>query len=233
MTPERLDTAAVFERIFSIYRAQAAVLLPAALIVYLLPAALGALDTTTARALSLAAIVIFGVWYQGMVVEAVRDIQDRKRDLSIGALFRSVADVLGPLIWTALLVGLGVFLGLLAFVIPGFVLLTWWCVAAPAVVIERTGPVDAIRRSRELVRGHGWRVFSVLAVTVLIVLVVSAVFQSIAIAVGGSGIAYALALLAGNAITAPIFALAATVLYLTLRRLKGEPPPGAGATAAP
>lgn len=228
MKRERLDTAKLFSRVFKIYRTQAAVLLPAALIVSLIPAALSVPDTRSAKALSLAALFIFGVWYQGMVAEAVRDIQDDSRDLSIGGLFRSVAGVLGPLIWTALIVVLGVIAGFLVFVVPGIVLGTWWSVSAPALVIERTDPMQAIRRSRELVRGHGWEVFGVLLVTVAIVIVVSVVFQSLALAVGDSGIAYAAAVLAGNAITAPIFALAATVLYLELRRLKGEPPPPAG-----
>src|SRR5215216_2364615 len=121
-----------------------------------------------------------------MVVEAVRDIQDQVRDLSIGGLFRSVSDVLAPLIWTALLVGLGVFCGLLFFIVPGLVFLTWWCVAAPAVVIERVGPLPAIRRSRELVRGHGWQVFGVLVATLAIVIVVSVFFSAIASALAGS-----------------------------------------------
>lgn len=228
MKPERLDTANVFNRVFGIYRAQAAVLLPAALIVSLIPAAISVPDTRSAKALSLAAVFIFGVWYQGMVAEAVRDIQDARRDLSIGGLFRSVADVLGPLIWTALIVLAGIFAGLLAFIIPGLVLGTWWSVAAPALVIERNGPMKAIGRSRELVRGHAWRVFSVLLVMLSIVLVISVAFQSIALALGDSGIAYAAAVLIGNAVTAPMFALATSVLYLELRKLKGEPPPPAG-----
>lgn len=232
MKPKRLDTANVFNRVFAIYRAQAAVLLPAALIVSLIPAAISVPDTRGAKALSLAALFIFGVWYQGMVAEAVRDIQDDRRDLSIGGLFRSVADVLGPLIWTALIVVIGIFGGLLAFIIPGIVLGTWWSVAAPAVVIERNGPMNAIRRSRELVRGQGWQVFGVLMVMLAIVLLISIAFQSVALAVADSGIAYAAAVLIGNAVTAPMLALATSVLYLELRTLKGEPPPPAGPTTA-
>jgi hypothetical protein len=226
--PARLDTANVFSRVFAIYRAQAAVLLPAALIVSLIPAAISVPDTRTAKALSLAALFIFGVWFQGMVAEAVRDIQDDRRDLSIGGLFRSVAGVLGPLIWTALIVVLAVFAGLLAFIIPGLVIGTLWSVAAPAVVIERNGPMKAIGRSRELVRGHGWQVFGVLIVMLAIVLLIQAAFQTLGVAVADSGIAYAAAVLAGSAITAPMFALATSVLYLELRRLKGEPRPPAG-----
>jgi len=142
--PGRLDTAAVFEQIFAIYRRQAAVLLPAAAVLYVAPSALDLTHGVSARALSLAAAVIAGVWYQGLVVQAVRDIQDGVRDLSVGGLFRSVSPVLAPLLWTAILVGAGVFLGILAFIIPGLILLTQWAVAAPVVVIEKRTAVQAI-----------------------------------------------------------------------------------------
>jgi hypothetical protein len=227
MDRKRLDTARVFERVFAIYRLQAAVLLPAAVILYVIPAALGLVNGRTGQALALAASVIAAVFYQGIVVQAVRDIQDGVRDLSLGKLFRSVTSVLGPLLWTALLVGLGVFVGFLAFIIPGLVLLTWWAVAAPVVVVERRSPPQAIGRSRALVRGHGWQVFSVLVVTFLLVLIADVLLASLANGVSGSDIAFAIAQLAAGTITAPVFALASAVLYLELLQLKGEQLPRA------
>ena len=227
MKEERLDTARVFERVFAIYRLQAGVLLPAAVILYLVPAALGLANGVAGQALALAASIIAAVAYQGLVVQAVRDIQDGVRDLSLGGLFRSVSKVLAPLLWTAILVGLGVFFGFLAFLIPGLVLLTWWAVAAPVVVCEVRTPTEAIRRSRGLVRGHGWQVFSVLLVTFLIVLVADLLLASLANAVSGSDIAFALAQLLAGTITAPVFALASAVLYLELLQLHGEQLPPA------
>lgn len=225
MRPAKLDTALVFERIFAIYRAQAAVLLPAALIIYVIPSLLLLSDNVTAQALALAGLLIGAIVYQGVVVQAVRDIQDGVRDLSLGGLFRSISAVLAPLVWTAIIVGLGVFLGSLLFLVPGLILLTQWAVAAPVVVCEvRTAP-EAIRRSRELVRGHGWQVFGVLLVTLLVVLVASATFA--AIAAGGSKVVIAIAGLLARTLTAPFFALASAVLYLELLQLRGEAlPPG-------
>ena len=227
MERKRLDTARVFERVFAIYRLQAAVLLPAAVILYVIPAALGLANGITGQALALAASVIAAVFYQGIVVTAVRDIQDGVRDLSLGGLFRSVTKVLGPLLWTALLVGLGVFIGFLAFIIPGLVLLTQWAVAAPVVVCEVRSPPQAIGRSRQLVRGHGWQVFSVLVVTFLLVLIADLVLASVAHAISGSNVAMAVAQLLAGTLTAPVFALASAVLYLELLQLKGEQLPPA------
>jgi hypothetical protein len=227
MERQRLDTARVFERVFAIYRLQAGVLLPAALILYVIPAALGLTNGVGGQALALAASVIAAVGYQGLVVQAVRDIQDGIRDLSLGGLFRSVSKVLGPLLWTALFVGLGLFVGFLAFIIPGLVLLTQWAVAAPVVVCEVRSPFQALGRSRQLVHGHGWQVFGVLVVTFLMVLIADLLLASLANAVSGSDIALAIGQLVGGAITAPVFALASAVLYLELLQLKGEQLPPA------
>lgn len=224
MQTERLDTARVFERIFSIYRAQAGVLLPGAFILILVPAALGLAPSRSMQALSLALSLIAIVAYQGFVVQATRDIQDGVRDLSLGRLLGSVSRVFGPLLWTAILVGVGVFLGLIAFIVPGLILITIWAVAVPVVVCEPRGPVEALARSRALVHGHGWRVFGVLIVTFIIVLVARLVALAIA---GNSDIGLVVASLVAGTLTAPISALASAVLYLELLRLKGEALPPA------
>jgi hypothetical protein len=231
MPSPRLDTAGIFERVFSVYRKQAGVLLPAAFLLYLIPAALSVVKGTSPQALSLAFTLIAGVWYQGMVVQAVRDIQDDVRDLSIAGLFRSVTPVLAPLLWTGIVVVVGVCLGVVAFLIPGLVLLTWWCVAAPAVVMERLHVMEALRRSRALVQGHGWQVFGVLMVTAAIVLVVDLVLATAASAISGGKVSLAVASLLGGVLTAPFFGLASAVLYLALRRARGEAAPAAGADA--
>ena len=227
MRRNRLDTARVFERVFKIYGAQARVLLPAAVVLYVIPAALGLANTIGLRTLSFAATIIAAVAYQGVVVQAVRDIQDGVRDLSLGGLFRSVSKVFAPLLWTAILVGLGVFFGVLAFIIPGLVLLTQWAVAAPVVVCEVRTPTEAIGRSRQLVHGHGWQVFGVLVVAFLVVIIADTAFAAVAGSISNSQAALAVASLIAGALTAPVFALASAVVYLELLQLKGEPlPPG-------
>lgn len=61
----------------------------------------------------------------------------------------------------------GIIFGILAstmiFLVPSLVLLTAWSVAVPVVVLERPRGLRALRRSRELVRGNGWRVFALIA----------------------------------------------------------------------
>jgi hypothetical protein len=223
MKEGRLDTARVFERVFAIYRLQARVLLPAAAIAYLVPAIAAGVGSIW---LQLAASFIATAYYQGVVVQAVRDIQDGVRDLALGRLLRSVLPALAQLLWTALLYGLGVGVGALL-IIPGLILATMWAVSIPVVICEvRTAP-QALSRSAQLVRGHGWRVFSVLVVTILIYLLAGGVLASAADAISGSAIALAIGTLVASTLTAPLLALASSVLYLELLQLKGEQLPPA------
>jgi hypothetical protein len=136
MEPTRLDTAHVFERIFAIYRLQAGVLIPAALVVYLVPAIAAIADSIW---LLLATLFIATAYYQAVVVQAVRDIQDGVRNLSLSRLLRSVAPVFAQVLWTALLVGVGVGLGSLL-IIPGLILFTFWAVSVPIVSARSAAP---------------------------------------------------------------------------------------------
>src|SRR3954447_25433854 len=172
MNETSLDTAAVFEKLFAVYREQFAVFVPAALIIFVPVALLQALAVSSGGAglavVGIVLSVIGSFLLEGVVVEAVRDIQDGRRDLSLGDLFRSVGPVLGMLIGAGLLAGLGIAVGLVLLIVPGLILLTWWALIAPVVVIERPGVGAAFGRSRELVRGNGWRVFGVIVVLFLI-----------------------------------------------------------------
>ena len=99
----KLDTARVFERIFEIYRDQFTLLIPAALLVFVPVAVVSGLiyagDVGILGALIVAAIgTIATYWFQGMVVEAARDILDGRRDHTVGSLARSVTPVVFPLV---------------------------------------------------------------------------------------------------------------------------------------
>src|SRR3954454_20789914 len=158
MNETKLDTSAVFEKLFAVYRDQFAVFVPAALIIFVPVALLQALAAGTGGfgflVLGSVLSIIGSFLLEGVVVEAVRDIQDGRRDLSLGDLFRSVSPVLGMLLGAGILAGLGIIVGLILFVIPGLVLLTWWSMIAPVVVIERPGVGASFGRSRALVHGN-------------------------------------------------------------------------------
>src|SRR5262245_36296188 len=47
--------------------------------------------------------------------------------------------------------------GLILLIIPGLILYAMWFVAVPACVVERLGPRTSLRRSRDLTKGHRWK----------------------------------------------------------------------------
>jgi hypothetical protein len=74
-------------------------------------------------------------------------------------------------------------------------------------------------------------VFSVLVVTVVLILIAQLVFVTIAAAISDSDVSLTIGSLVAGVITAPVFALASAVLYLELLQLKGEQLPPSDAAA--
>ena len=91
---EKLDVGRVLSRTFEMYKDQFTLLIPAALVLFI-PVGLinGFLYNEGGFVLQILAsglAIVATYWYQGMVVEAARDILDGRRDYSIGSLFSSV-----------------------------------------------------------------------------------------------------------------------------------------------
>jgi hypothetical protein len=224
-----LDPGAVIARALEIYREHAGILIPAALAVFSLQAiATVAVSGDVGIVVNLVSLVL-GTLYQGMVVELVRDVQDGRRDASIGQLFASIAPVVLTLLAVGIIYGVGVGIGIALLLIPGLYLATIWAVSAPVVVLERRGVIATFQRSQALVRGHGWQVFTVVLIVVVGVNVVSLIVALLAAGLGDVGEAAVQWIV--NAAVAPLTGLTAAVLYLSLRAAAGEPPVAAGATA--
>jgi hypothetical protein len=227
MADRTLDPGAVINRALLIYREHAGVLLPAALAVFAVQAVLSiAFSGDLGIVVSVLSIVL-GTFYQGMVVELVRDVQDGRLDSSVGQLFASIGPVVITLLAVSILFGLGVAIGFVLIVVPGLFLMTIWSVTAPVVVLERASVLRAFTRSHELVRGNGWSVFAVVLVVIVGVAIISALAAIISAGLGDVGSALVSWLV--TSATAPISALTTAVLYLALRERAGEAPLDAGA----
>src|ERR1700759_5076312 len=87
-------------------------------------------------------------WLQGALVFAVDDVRDGRIDSTIGEGFERVRPYLGTLIVAGILAGLGIALGLVLLIVPGLILLTWWCLIVPVIVLERRSVGEAFGRSR-------------------------------------------------------------------------------------
>jgi hypothetical protein len=73
-----------------------------------------------------------------------------------------------PLVALGLLTTLGIYLFTLLLIIPGIMAATRWAVAAPSLVVERTGVMDAFGRSEDLVEDNRWRIFWLMVIWVIV-----------------------------------------------------------------
>lgn len=221
----KLEVGEVLSEVFAIYRENAGVLIPVAFWLFLVVAIVQGLAGSSAILVLLGAVLslVASILYEGMVVSLVRDIQDGRRDLSVGELYRSVTPVLWTLVGASILYGIAVAIGFVLLIVPGLILITIWAVIAPSIVIENQGAIKAFGRSRALVEGYGWPVFGVVICAVLIAFVVSAILISIAAAIADGPILRIVLGVLASTVTAPVTALVAGVLYYRLLQLKGDP----------
>jgi len=134
--------------------------------------------TTTLGVLGLLQVIVLGTLGEAVIAHAAfQDMQRRPVRLaeSLNVALRRFLPIVGLAFVVVLLLELVVGLafvvvfsiqheylenvGLVLLIIPGLILYAMWFVAVPACVVERLGPWSSLRRSRELTKGHRWKVF--------------------------------------------------------------------------
>jgi hypothetical protein len=221
-----IDIGSVISRTFGIYADQASVLLPAAAAVFVVVGVISALLIVIAPVLGILALVVILVGttlFTGMVVELVADVQDGRRDATVGQLFNAARPFVGQLILVGIVAGIGTAIGFVLIIVPGLILITIWSVFAPVIVLENPGGLRPLGRSRELVKGNGWQVFGVIVVLVIGVNIVGGIIEAIGDS-GGTGVGIVVRVIV-QILIAPLTALAASVLYFELRGDKPSGPP--------
>jgi hypothetical protein len=225
----KLSVGDTLSEVFSIYGSQAGVLLPLAFWIFL---AVAIVDGVTGQNLALLPLVLLvstiaGTLYQGTVVTLVRDVQDGRRDYSMGELVNAALPFLLPLIAVGILSGIAIAIGFALLIVPGLFLITIWAVLAPAIVIEGRGVFESFGRSRELVRGNGWPVLGALLVAFVIAAVGGLILTGIAEGIADGPLLRIVFSAIAATFTAPIGALVAGVLYFRLLAIEAQaaPPP--------
>ena len=179
--------------------------------------------------------VLAAAFRGGMIPLIWGDIESAGREGAPG-LGVSLGEVLVSAVWFWLpcfLVGVISSLAYLVtaplLVAPMLVLACLWMVAAPAVVIERRGPIDALKRSVELGRGNRWRVFGTIAIFWAAAIGLSAVASIVSVLFDrtGAGPYPAMALNAVvGALNGVVGLVGVVVLYDQLRRCRAGETPG-------
>ena len=183
---------------------------------------------------SVVVAVLLAMITQGALVRAtVAYTEGRKA--SFGESAMAGLSVALPLFLLGILSSLGIAFGFLLLFVPGIMLYVMWSVAAPALVEERLGPIEALGRSRDLTRGARWKVFGLTLVVLVVYWLFSALIGVLTVMFYGGPEDFALVAseslplgyLAFSAIiqtiTSAVWGVIQTSLYVELRDWKDGP----------
>jgi hypothetical protein len=139
---------------------------------------------------------------------------------------RYAGDRFGTTLWLTIVLGIGLVFAFLALVIPGIWLAVAWSVAYPAMLVERLGAVEALKRSFKLVDGFWWStagrlivayiLTSIFAVVVAFAFLIPAEWLVDDTSLGAQ-LLEAAANLATSLLTTPFIAAVVTLTYFDLR----------------
>jgi hypothetical protein len=141
------------------------------------------------------------------------------RDLEIGESYRFGLARFWSIVLVGLLSALAIAAGFILLVVPGFIVLTRLSCGVPALVIEGRRGREALRRSWDLVRGFGWKVFGTIVVAGLLTGIVNGLLTA---PFGDNWAARSIAASIASVITMPYTALVGVFIYLDLRVRKEQ-----------
>ena len=171
---------------------------------------------------------------QGALVRATLAFSEGRK-AGLGESVTTGLHAAAPLFLLGLLTALALPIGFALLIVPGVILYVMWSVAAPSLVAEGLGPIEALGRSRDLTRGVRWKIFGLtlillvmyfLFVSLIGVLTVMTYGGADEFAASGSRLTFAdMAInLVSTTITSGVGAVIPGSLYVELRDWKDGPP---------
>jgi len=131
-------------------------------------------------------MIVLGTLSQAIVLYgAFQDM--RGRPVSLADCFRVGLHRFLPIVGLAIIMGLGVMLASFLFIVPGFIIYMMWFVATPVCVVEQLGPIRSLGRSRELTKGHRWKLFGLSLLILIPALIIGSVIVAVMAFLLGTG----------------------------------------------
>ena len=208
----------VLTETWALDRKYAAHFLLIAFVIYLITAILFALLTLAgtvgyifAEIIDLAAAFLL----QAALVKAVQDVRDGRVDLDIGQTYRAAVPFILPVAVASILFAIAVAIGLVLIIVPGLIVLTFWCLIVPCIVIGGAGMFQSFGQSYRTVRGYAWNVFGTLVLVFLLYLALGIVVGLI-LAVLPTFLRNFVSTVVVGTLVAPFLALVVTLIYYRL-----------------
>jgi len=209
-----------------LYRRFAGHFLLISFVIYVITAALVALLSLAGIAGAIiGGIISFAATYvvQASLIKAVQDVRDGRVDLDLSETVRAAGPYILPVIGASILAGIGIAIGFFLLIVPGFILLTFWSLIVPFIVLAGSGVFEAFGNSMRTVRGYAWRVFGTYVLVFLILIAFAIAFGFILGLLPTWLRSFVNDVVTGTLI-APFLALVATLIYYRLTAAHaGEP----------
>src|ERR1700753_2935850 len=212
----------VLREAWAMYRRFAAHFLLIAFVLYLISALIGLVLSLAGRGGGFVAEIInlfFLFLLQAALVKAVQDVRDGRVDLSFSDTLRAALPYLLPVAGASILAAIGITIGFILIIIPGLILLTFWSLIVPSIVLGGSPAMGSFGASWRTVRGFAWNVFGTYVLVWLIYLVFDVVLGLILVALPNWLTGFISGIVAGT-LVAPVLALVVTVIWY-------RPPPPA------
>jgi hypothetical protein len=229
----------VLTEAWALYRRFAGHFLLISFVIYVITAILVALlSLAGVVGLILGAILSFAATYvvQASLIKAVQDVRDGRVDMDLSQTVQAALPFVLPVIGASILAGIGITIGLILLIVPGLILLTFWCLIVPFIVVAGSGVFEAFGNSWRTVRGYAWRVFGTYVLVFLILIAFGIVLGIILSPLHSQFWRSLVNNIVSGTLIAPFLALVATLIYYRLTAAHaGQPysPTGpAGATVA-
>jgi hypothetical protein len=212
-----------------LYRRHAAHFLLLSFLIYLVVAIVVAILTELAGTVGYvfgSILNLFGMFLlQAALVKAVQDVRDGHVDLGLKGTVSAALPYVAPVALASVLASIGIVVGLAVFIVPGLILLTFWSLIVPWIVIGGAGPLVSFSRSWRTVSGYAWNVFVTFVLMFIIMFVVEVVLSLILLPLSLTVRSFISDVVAGT-LVAPFIAAVVTLVYYRLTTVQETGPYG-------
>jgi hypothetical protein len=165
---------------------------------------------------------LFGLFLlQAALVKAVQDVRDGRVDLDLRATLSAALPFVGAVAGAGILASIAIAIGFALIIVPGLILLTFFSLIVPWIVIGGSGAMDSFARSWQTVRGYAWHVFWTYVLTFLLWIAAEIVLALILLVLPPAWRNFISYVVSGTLI-APFIALIVTLVYYRLTAAHGE-----------
>ena len=219
----------VLREAWATYKTYAAHFLVIAFVLYLVAAIIAALLSAFAGYPGSAAAAVINLFVmfllQAALVKAVQDVRDGRVDLDLRGTLSAALPYVLPVAAASILAAIAIVIGFALVIVPGLILLTYWSLIVPSIVIGESPAMASFGRSWRTVRGFAWHVFGTYVVVFLIYIAVQIVLALIFSVLPGAYRSFISNIVSGTLIT-PFIAIVVSLIYyrLTAAHMSQAPP---------